>query len=445
MLTLLLLACTDPIDRELDLASDAIRLPAANGVVPTPALPGSAPVLHVTGSAVVVDARAWQEALSTERAHVTPEAQPLADRKGQLIAPLYERLAALADAERAAIPGERTGDIVVRIDEGVRWEVVQSVLYTAGQATYGAPLLALSVPEGEQLVPLPLPGIGGWPLGPHLAVRASGVELDPVLSTPYAAVGEVPSPTALPCRQPGCAAEAGRSGLDAFIDAAALEQALSGLRWPPPGKPEPGIAGLLSVGSLSVGLGVESEAPWALVAALLPRLTQLSEAEGVPLTLTSPVTGGATLIRPDCSAVSAFKRRSHLDLARRDAEWLSVSDPLVHDIGGAVMGHTPSSTLTAWTPLMLGGYAGLYTCHGLWPAPGVGRAEGDRQIAVQVNATGEVIWEQALGMQGCCGHTWWSSVVFVEGPVLLFKGQREQAEGDRVVSERAQVVFDLAD
>lgn len=458
LLLLLLLACADPLDAALDPVVRAAAPPVVDLPPPAPEvhLPVQARLL-VSEGAVVVDARGWRDGLTARGAVVGQAAvakavskplslEPVTD--SHLLWAVYEALSTLRDAELAAEEQlghpVRQGVITVRAAEGLTWEALSRVVYTAGQATYGEVRFEVVDGAGEtHHVAASLPGIGGLPMGPRLAVGSTGVALEPVVPALYLARGRTAAPTRVPCTRPGCVPAEGKPGLPAYLEVAALDAALEQLAWPPAAElPEDaGLVELLSTAQRTVLVAPAADVPWGLVAPVLARGARAAEAGDAALvlgTLAEEVdptveTGVRLGIEPSCDPEAALARRRHLPLAELSGRWLAVADVLTWR-DRAVVGHLNTSTLTAWTAWPDGGFVGLYGCHGLDPSESVGRAEGDRQVLVRVGADGALVWSERVGFQDCCGHRWWSEVRLAaedrdgDGqPELVLRGVRDEA------------------
>lgn len=455
---LALSACTDPLDRALDERVAATAPPVVDLAPPPPEVhvPVQARLLVETDS-VTVDARGWRDALTARGASVHQAA--VAERVGVarpssrvgdslLLRALYEDLGELVEAEQAAEKQlghpVRQGVITVRAAAELPWSALAAAIYTAGQATYGEVRLeVLDAAGAVHPVEVALPGIGGVVAGPRLAVGATGVALEPVIPALYLAQGREADPVRLACWEPGCAPRPGSTGLPAHLDAAPLDAALASLPWPPaPAIAEDaGIAEVLAVAQRTVVLAPSPEAPWALVAPVLARGARAAEAGDAALVLgalpagadPTEETGVRAALDTGCDPAEALARRAHLPAAELGERWLQVADVLTWR-DQAVLGYLNTSTLSAWTPWPGGGFVGLYACHGLEPAEGLGRAEGDRQVLVQVDAAGALRWQEQVGVQDCCGHRWWSEVRLAaedrdgDGrPELILRGVRDEA------------------
>lgn len=242
LLSILLLGgCAGDASRDERAWQDADGLAAA-GLSLAPLIAGEALApsvrIAIRPDAVLVDSRtewlSWSDAARRERRElrealaVDPEALvslvdgrvPEAQRRGQLITPLFERLDALVATRIATDPADAPfdGRVQVWADASVPAETVRQVLYTAGQAQFSAMVLAGRV-EGSVRGAHASRG-GPWPGQPcaaHLLAHPSEdaqvlVGDGVAIAAPEARLGEVLADVVSACRPRWEAAHAAAPG-----------------------------------------------------------------------------------------------------------------------------------------------------------------------------------------------------------------------------------------
>ena len=174
-------------------------------------------------------------------------------------------------------------------------------------------------------------------------------------------------------------------------------------------------------------LALVGTAPWVNVLHVVDRLAEAGydkpqialilsgDQSGDMFRIWNPSVGDEPDVQDTCYDLDAMiQRRSHLPAAALSTRWTEVSDPEQRGEDGQA--YPVQSSIVASTTLPDGGQMLLVQC--LVRAPGVELALGSAQHLVLVNADGTVKPRRTgLGLQECCGRTWWRAATLSSCPL----------------------------